>query len=100
MHSDVVQCLHHSKLMLMYAEKQDWDTFTSLHPQWESEINACLIETPTEAGIDVEEMKKVLAELIEDIDKIRNLIMGRMYQIESEFSQTIQQKKAMDSYLK
>ncbi|WP_024851364.1 flagellar protein FliT [Hydrogenovibrio kuenenii] len=98
MDNQVVQCLHHSKLMLMHVQAEEWDAFISLYPAWEAEINDCLIVSPPQS--DAESLKKVLAELIDDIDKIRDLVRGRMTQIEDEFSQAIQQKKAMDGYLK
>lgn len=98
MDNQLLQCLHHSKLMLMYAQQQEWNEFILLHPKWESEVNHCLIENSPQTN--AENLESVLTELIGDVDEIRGLIEGRMSQLENDFSQAVQQKKAMDSYLK
>ncbi|MBD3820852.1 MAG: flagellar protein FliT [Thiotrichales bacterium] len=98
MDNQVVQCLHHSKLMLMHAENQEWEEFIELHPVWEEEISKCFVDiAPQEAA---EALANILVELIADVDKIQGLIKSRMSEIESNFSRVIQQQKAMNSYLK
>lgn len=98
MDNQVIQCLHHSKLMLMHAENQEWEEFIAFHPIWEDEISKCFVNIPPQEA--PENLASTLEELIADVDKIQELIRNRMSEIESDFSRIIQKQKAMNSYLK
>lgn len=97
MENQVLQALHQSKLMLMYAQKQDWDAFINLYPQWEVDVQRGFIDQ--QPVVDVDESAEILKELIGDIDHIQALIKQRMSEIECQVSAVFQQKKALDSYL-
>ncbi|MDX1795985.1 MAG: flagellar protein FliT [Hydrogenovibrio sp.] len=96
MDNQVLQCLHDSKVLLMYAEKGDWEQFVAQHPFWEKQVENCFageeLEDPTP------EMEVVVTDLIEDIDRISELIKGRMSEIETLFSNNLKQKKAIEKY--
>lgn len=97
MTNQFLQCLHQSKLLLMYAKKSDWESFEVLHPIWSLQIDACLSETNESKS---QKMAKPLQSLIEDVDEIQLYIKGQMSKIEADFSASLQSNKAVQTYLK
>ncbi|AZR81904.1 flagellar protein FliT [Thiomicrospira sp. S5] len=93
MTNDLLNCLHESKMLLRCAEDGDWDAFIERHPVWTIQVNQ-LLENPSP------DMEASLAELLEDVDKIRALIQRRMVEIEAAVSSGRQQQKAVKQYLR
>ena len=82
----------------MYAEKENWDEFETLHPIWNSQIDNCLAENSKKSFS--KNMQISIQSLIDDVDKIQQLIKNKMTKIEADFSASLKSNKAVKNYLK
>ena len=98
MTNQFLQCLKHSKLLLMYAENSDWEAFEKLHPIWSKEVDNYLTDNIDYPLSSV--MRVSIQSLIDDVDIIQDLIKVKMSQIKEDFSVSIQMNKAVQTYLK
>ncbi len=95
-----LQCLNNSKILLLHAENESWDDFELLQPIWSQEIEKCLVLNDKELNVSDNNMVVSIEELIDDVDKIQNLIKTKMSKIETEFSDSLRMNKAVKTYLK
>ncbi|MGC9386243.1 MAG: flagellar protein FliT [Hydrogenovibrio sp.] len=93
MNSVLLNALHESKMLLNLAEKGDWDAFFVRHVTWFERVNQ-LLEQPPEAS------EASIQQLLDDVDAIKRLMLGRMEEIESSVSVSRKQKNAVKEYLR
>ena len=98
MNNQLLHCLHQSKVLLMLAEKGDWEKFESLNPVWAKEVDTCLASSNSDTrGSETETSIK---SLIEDVDQIQILIKAQMSKVEKDIIANRHLNKAVNSYLK